>query len=173
MKILVFSDSHMSCNNMKCAINYFQDEIDTVVHLGDNIIDTNDIKLPNIYKVAGNNDYGKHKTERTIEINGYTIFITHGHKYDVHYTLDELAFRADELGASLVLFGHTHKKQVAYEKGVLILNPGSISYPRDDNVGSFAVIYLDEKINFDFYYVNSNEITKIIYNNWNDGKNSY
>lgn len=143
MKILVFSDSHGYLENMKQAINHFK-EIDTIIHLGDFIDDIEEIKdiykNLKIYAVTGNNDYTNKPNERLINIENNTIFLTHGNKYGVYYGVDKLYYKGIENQANIMLFGHTHKMFLEKEQDYLILNPGSISYPRDSNIPTFAII---------------------------------
>lgn len=39
-----------------------------------------------------------------------------------------------------VFFGHTHKALVTEEDGIYLVNPGSLSQPRDDSDGSYAIV---------------------------------
>lgn len=165
MKILVFSDSHGNIQNIKLALNFFEN-IKTIIHLGDFIDDTNKIKsfYPdlNIYCVAGNNDFYHNNTESNIKLNDYNIFLTHGHKYDVYYTIDKLYYKALENNAKIVLFGHTHCKFIKKINDILILNPGSISKPRDSNVPSFALIEIQKnKVCTKFFGVLENNLIEI------------
>ena len=131
MKVCVFSDSHGYTENMIAAIEL--EKPDLIFFLGDgerdiaNVID----KYPDIpvYAVSGNCDF---RTEMSstlcCEIEGVTIYATHGHlsrvKYD--YDLETLTSQAAEAGADIALFGHTHCQQLTDSRGVTLLNPGSI-----------------------------------------------
>jgi putative phosphoesterase len=49
----------------------------------------------------------------------------------VNYGTKELAQIAREQGCSIALYGHTHRPEIDDSSpGLLILNPGSISFPR-------------------------------------------
>ena len=55
-------------------------------------------------------------------------FICHGHTYGVEYgRLDSLVYAAQEAGAKIAMFGHTHEALETYDDGLYILNPGSCS----------------------------------------------
>ena len=85
------------------------------------------------------------KLERIIEVEGYKIFMTHGHNYGVRYTQEYIMEAAESQGANIALYGHTHI--VDYRIGPpLLLNPGSASRPRDDNRGSFIVMELQPEV---------------------------
>lgn len=123
-------------------------DIDMLIHLGDYCFDMD--KLSKKYKqpfetVAGNNDFVSNPVlEKTLVLGGRKIFLTHGHKYSVHYGIDKLYYKGLEEEASIVLFGHTHRQYLAREGNMLILNPGSTSLPRDSKPGC-AVIAIDDK----------------------------
>lgn len=62
---------------------------------------------------------------------GITLFLTHGHVFSPD-SLPPLPNRA------AFLSGHTHVKQLEVREGVLVLNPGSVSIPKDGS-HSYAV----------------------------------
>ena len=55
-----------------------------------------------------------------------------------------LAEEAKARGAEIAMFGHTHRPVLTRINGVIILNPGSISYPRQaDRRASYSVINVE------------------------------
>ena len=70
------------------------------------------------------------KSLDSINILGHRIVFTHGHLYGVKYGLDGVKRLAADIGADIVLFGHTHEpleKYIPAEKGGFYLfNPGSV-----------------------------------------------
>ena len=65
-----------------------------------------------------------------MNIDDYRAFITHGHNYGVSLGLEGIYAEALSRGVDIVLFGHTHRP-VAEKRGNLwIVNPGSLTYPR-------------------------------------------
>ncbi|MFA7020905.1 MAG: metallophosphoesterase family protein, partial [Bacilli bacterium] len=44
---------------------------------------------------------------------------------------------------NIVLYGHTHRPQMAWADGVLVLNPGSLSFPKEGYPHTY--ILMDEK----------------------------
>ncbi len=132
MKILVVSDTHGRNENLKKVIEKVS-PIDMMIHLGD-YYNAEEIKrlvdCP-VYMVAGNNDLSSEcPKEEAITIGKHRIFITHGHRYRVNYSMDSLIYRAMENKADIVMFGHTHVPLVKYEQGITVVNPGSLSLPR-------------------------------------------
>ena len=68
------------------------------------------------------------------------ILLTHGHMQHVNYRLDNLYYKAMEENCKAVFFGHTHKALVTEEDGIYLVNPGSLSQPRDNSDGSYAIV---------------------------------
>ena len=137
MKALIFSDSHGDTMNMRRTIEKCAD-VNYVFFLGDGIRDVEKIKenFPDkiFYCVRGNNDWmsmlENYSDERIIEIEGKRILLTHGHKYNVKYTEQNLFYKAISENIDIVLFGHTHTPYEQYfstdDGGVNMFNPGSI-----------------------------------------------
>ncbi len=148
MKILVLSDTH---GMIQPSINIAKKgDYDAIFHLGDNYPDGVKIGKKTgieVYGVVGNCDFSSKNEEKTVVINGVKIKLIHGHKHGVKYGDATLREVVREEGLDILLYGHTHVAKQAYEDGALILNPGSISLPRD-GAFSYATIEIDEKGNF-------------------------
>lgn len=150
IKILVVSDTHGQIEHAVDAIEK-EGPFDRMIHLGDQVDDA--IRLAQWLGIetldlcAGNCDYvSEGPAEKILEIDGVKIFMTHGHRYGVKYTLDRLYYRTKEVEAKLALFGHTHQRRMAEESGVVLFNPGSLSLPRDwkEKRKSFGIIQITE-----------------------------
>ncbi len=130
MLIAVISDSHGNRNSIskikKKIIN-----AQVLIFLGDGENDLNEITegfSGEVYAVRGNCDFdGKYPEERIIEIQGKKIFICHGHKYGVKYGYNSIYYRGKEVGADIVLFGHSHLPIIEEYDGLILMNPGSVS----------------------------------------------
>lgn len=152
MNILVVSDSHGNTELLKDIISRNRAWCDLVIHLGDNMLDINEVirDFSNIAHlgVLGNCDfasmYSNAKTEGSFTAEKRRIFYTHGHKYNVNHGLDLLAFTAKFNKADIALYGHTHVAFCEEINGVLVVNPGSISSPRDGSGGTYAKITIKE-----------------------------
>lgn len=149
MKILVVSDSHGRNDNMIRTIKKVS-PIDMMLHLGD--IDMGPEELEHlagckVYAVCGNNDFlADYPKELLIEIGKHKVFMTHGHRYRISYGLKDLAQAAKSKGADTVLYGHTHVVSSKIVDGILMLNPGSISLPREYPYRpSFMIIETDSR----------------------------
>jgi len=127
----VVSDSHLSEWWLERYIEFANRErYDAVFHLGDGEGQTRQMKkklsMP-LYAVAGNCDsFMKLPGERVETFGSVRVLATHGHRYDVKWTLTPLSYHAEELGAKVALYGHTHVPDAEYLGGVLMLNPGAL-----------------------------------------------
>lgn len=68
------------------------------------------------------------------------IFAAHGHCCGVSAGTDRLAYRAEELGCNVALYGHTHIPKLDYDGRLYIINPGSPSCPRGGAPRTFAIL---------------------------------
>ncbi|KRQ86146.1 hypothetical protein ABG79_02098 [Caloramator mitchellensis] len=146
MRIGIVSDTHKNLFMLDKAIKLMGD-IDLLIHLGDCKEDL--IKINTKYNldyeaVLGNNDFLREgESEKLIVLKGKKILLTHGHKYNVYFGLDRLYYRAAELEADVVLYGHTHVQHIEWINNILFINPGSTSLPRDRNPGCIKMTILD------------------------------
>ena len=133
MLIAVVSDTHRGMKYIKLAKELIKDA-DILIHLGDNVDDVEVLEdgfKGKVYAVAGNCDYSaKYAKENIIEVKGWRIFFTHGDLYGVKSSMNSIYYKGKELEADIVLFGHTHQQMIEEEKGIILMNPGSISLPR-------------------------------------------
>lgn len=104
---------------------------DIICHLGDHDRDTSALlqSFPDIplHRVCGNCDFNPLSPVcLTVQFGPVRAFLTHGHRYHVDYGhLDSLVYAAQEAGANLVLFGHTHSTLHKDIGGVKVVNPGT------------------------------------------------
>ena len=133
MLIAVVSDTHRVDKYINLAKELMKDA-DILIHLGDNTDDVDTLKKGfkgEVYAVAGNCDYSaQYPKEAIIEVKGRKIFFTHGDLYGVKHSMNNIYYRGKELDVDIVLFGHTHQQIIEEEKGIIFMNPGSISLPR-------------------------------------------
>ena len=131
MKILILSDTHGQTEDAEAVIR--REKPDQVIHLGDCLRDAEDLRqtfpsLP-ICAVPGNNDwFFDESKEKVILLNGTRIFLCHGHTTRVKYGFDLQIAKALRENCAISLFGHTHSPYAEEERGVLLVNPGSLTY---------------------------------------------
>lgn len=148
MEILIFSDSHGRIDGMMRAIDAQIKRPDLILHLGDGVREVDFLRERGIPVVAvrGNCDLFGPSSEYgesfCLEELGHKIFMTHGHRFGVKSGVGGIASHAAQIGADIVLFGHTHRPleqriDAGYEIGgvtltrpMYLFNPGSIGSGR-------------------------------------------
>ena len=148
MKVLIVSDTHRQNGNL-CQAIIDESPIDLLIHLGDlegseNYIQS--IASCPVEMVSGNNDFfSRLPREKEIHIGKYTAMLTHGHYYQVSLGTEYLEEEARIRGVDIVMFGHIHRPVLEEEEGLTVLNPGSISYPRQEGrQPTYIIMEIDE-----------------------------
>lgn len=144
MRMLAVSDTHHDFDALYRLVLREGDHIDLLLHLGDGAQDIDDLRavrplLP-VRFVRGNCDYISNAPDTAVvEADGLRLLLTHGHLFDVNRTPERLAMEARRQNATVALFGHTHCQLCREVLGVRLLNPGSLSKPRDGARGYAAI----------------------------------
>lgn len=135
-RVMIVSDTHRREGNLAQAL-FDEGPIDMLIHLGDfegnqDIIE--EMANCKTIMVPGNNDFDSHMpSEKEITIAGKKILLTHGHYYYVSLDLQTLKEECRARDIDIVMFGHTHRPVIIQENGLTLINPGSISYPRQES----------------------------------------
>lgn len=133
MRIGVISDTHGTLSQLAATR---LDGCDHIIHAGD--ICAYDVlarleSIAPVTAVLGNcdwNDYGPGvRREALVELDGLRFFVTHKPD-DLHPSIATM-----DVG----IHGHTHVAGIHTRHGVLVVNPGSASRPRD-GAPSLAII---------------------------------
>ena len=133
MRILVVSDTHGRHANLDKILETVG-QIDMFVHLGD--VENGEFYLDAVIEcekhiIGGNNDFFSDlPREEEFYIGKKKVFITHGHPYGVSAGTEELKRAGTSRGVDIVMFGHTHRPYLEIGEEITLLNPGSVSYPR-------------------------------------------
>ena len=159
MKVLIVSDTHGRLVNLDEVFER-EKNIDMLIHLGDVENDNGYIEAiaecP-CHIVAGNNDYFSYlPKEKEITIGKYKVWLTHGHSYYVSMDKKILREAARARGVDIVMFGHTHRPYINTEEKPFMVNPGSLSYPRQEGRRpSYVVMELgvSAELNFTVKYL--------------------
>jgi len=135
MKILIISDTHKRHRTLDDVLGRVG-KIDMLIHLGDTEGGEDYIEAVAdcpAHIVAGNNDFFSDlEKEEEFLIGKYRVFITHGHRYGVSMGNERLKEEARARRVDIVMYGHTHRPELVIEDDLTTLNPGSISYPRQE-----------------------------------------
>lgn len=135
MKILIVSDTHRRDANLVEVLKK-EEPIDCLIHLGD--VEGSEEYIREIagcptHMVSGNNDFFCDlPREEEFTLGKYKVLITHGHYYYVSLDTQEIKRQAKSRGVDIVMFGHTHRPLLERSGKVLLLNPGSLAYPRQE-----------------------------------------
>lgn len=148
-KALVVSDTHGNNTNFHKVVK-LHPEAEFIIHCGD--VEDGDldilscVKCP-VYMVAGNNDYFNALPRELEErLFGHKVFITHGHNYRVSVSPEMIRDEALARDCDIVFYGHTHRPEVSYGAGCISVNPGSLSYPRQEGRRPSYIIWeIDDK----------------------------
>lgn len=162
-KLLVISDTHGLVLPLKEIFEKHED-VTAIFHCGDSELMNFDPILKKVHIVRGNCDYDRTlPNEVFIKIGQHKIYMTHGHMHGVKSSLDKLQERAKEMGAHLAFYGHSHIAKADLMEDVLLVNPGSLAYPRGRKEKTYAVITLDQSNDHqvDFYHAGTHELLNL------------
>jgi uncharacterized protein len=159
-KILIVSDSHGSTELLNEIKEKHASEVDQMIHCGDSELSEDNESISGFTAVKGNCDfYGNFPEEALVEVDGYKILVVHGHLYSVKSSLLSLSYRAEETGANIVCFGHSHLLGAEKIQEVLFINPGSIMLPRGRRERTYVILELkDGKAVLQVYDFDSGEM---------------
>lgn len=158
MRVLIVSDTHRKNENYFRVLE--REKPDLVIHCGDaegsEYALTEAADCP-VEIVLGNNDFfSELPRELVLEIGPYRAWVVHGHNYYVSMGNETLKREAAARGMDLVFYGHTHRPLIDTEGEVIAVNPGSLSYPRQDGrKPSYVVMEPDERggLKFEMRYL--------------------
>ncbi|OOB80382.1 MAG: YfcE family phosphodiesterase [Epulopiscium sp. Nuni2H_MBin003] len=181
MKYLIISDVHGSKESINSAINAFhKHQCDLIILLGDILYHGPRNPLPEGFDPAGVairlNEYkdkiicacGNCDSEvdqmvlnfpikapyALIVEDGVKIFATHGHIYNPDNLPD-----LDTI--DIFLYGHTHLYDLTLQNNLLLVNPGSISLPKENRPKTYA-IYENKQVSIYKLQDDTILLTKII-----------
>ncbi len=159
MRVLIVSDTHRK-NESFMEVVAKESPLDLVIHCGD--VEGAEYTIANAAGcesiiVMGNNDFfADLPREVETQIGNYKVMITHGHAYRVNAGNEMLKDEARARGMDIVMYGHTHRPVIDIEEGLVTINPGSLSYPRQDGrKPTYVMMELDAsgKASFSLRYV--------------------
>lgn len=159
MKILIVSDTHRQNENLLDLLDNIYD-LDVLIHLGDIEGSETTISMAadcRVEMIAGNNDFFSDLPgEKMITLGQYQVMLTHGHRYYIGMGDEMLKDEARAKGADIVMYGHTHRPKIERTEDLIVLNPGSLSYPRQEGKRpSYIIMEIDEsgEIDLELCYI--------------------
>ena len=134
MKVLIVSDSHGHNEYLDDLIREYQD-VDLFLHAGDSEVPPHTIYPFRVVK--GNCDYIYDMPEELIIPSPFgNILLRHKDNAPIKFI--------KENNIRIYIFGHTHVKTCIKKNDIVYINPGSLTFPRDDST-SYAILENDEK----------------------------
>lgn len=149
MKILIVSDTHGRHDSLLKVLRR-EEPVDMLIHCGDTEGGEDWIRQHtrclSVPIVRGNNDFfSSLPPELELDIAGIHVFITHGHGYGISMGTERLVEEAASRKAGIVMCGHTHRPMAEKTDGIWVINPGSLSYPRQEGHDPTYIIMTAEE----------------------------
>ena len=161
MRVLIVSDTHGRHLNLDRVLED-TGAVDVFIHLGD--VEGGETYINAVIEcekhiVKGNNDFfSELPREEEFMLGSKRVFISHGHNYYVSLDPERIKEEGRARKADIVMFGHTHRPYLDVSEDITVLNPGSLSYPRQEGKepsyiimetdqngdASFQIRYLEE-----------------------------
>ena len=142
MRLGIISDTH---GTLPAEVHDIFSKVDRIVHAGD--IGDEDIiieleTIAPLTAVFGNTDgfdvRNKVQREAKFELDGLYFTVTHGDQFGQP---SARALRQAYPEADVLIYGHTHKAFLELiDKTVTVMNPGSASSPRGDDLPSVGIM---------------------------------
>ncbi|QBO37220.1 metallophosphoesterase [Periweissella cryptocerci] len=157
MQYVIVSDTHGDRGILVDIFKKYADTATQIFYNGDSELAANDSVFTDVSTVKGNMDFDfDFANEQTYQDDNVTVFQAHGHLLGVNTSLTSLLLRAEEVGANIATFGHTHQLGVEMINGILAINPGSISQPRGQysRLGGTYVVVTVENDKYKVQYCN-------------------
>ena len=132
MRIGLLSDTHMpdEAKELPAQIKEVFRDVDLILHAGDIYITSVLDELESIAPVLaarGDDDFGEVTKDRRVKekhilnVEGVTIWLRH--EWPI------VTWRQPEQLPDVIVFGHTHEATIENKEGILLVNPGSPTFP--------------------------------------------
>ena len=131
MKILLVSDTHGNNEALDYLVKQYPN-MDLYLHAGDSESDS--YSLFPFVSIRGNCDYFSFDDKRLFKTEYGNILIKHF----------PFLYQNEKENLFIFIHGHTHHYEVYEEDNHIVLNPGSVTFPRDKSHGCFAIISLEK-----------------------------
>ncbi|WP_027955217.1 metallophosphoesterase [Halobacillus kuroshimensis] len=159
-KVLIISDTHGLTDEV-IEVKERHSDVDAMIHCGDSELSYGSKELEGFHYAKGNCDFEPEmENDQVFTVGDITFLVTHGHLFQVKSTLMPLSYRAEEAGAQIACFGHSHIAGAEKVKGTLFINPGSARLPRDRKEPTYAILEWEDLdlVRLQYYHVNGQKI---------------
>lgn len=145
-KLLIVSDTHSDLSRLKLLVT--QNKYDAIIHAGDFEVASSDLNKLRVIYVSGNNDIQGQELS-FFEVDQWRFLIIHGHKqfsFDLNHWHNNLVNLAKKHHCNVVIYGHSHREEVSQINGIYLINPGSLTLPRN---ATFTPTYIEVDVSKD------------------------
>ncbi len=156
-RIIAIADTHLDSWNLPEKLVELIEDADFVIHAGDFHSYSVYKKFAdyNLYAVYGNSDEDKIKDELldeiVFEIEGVKFGLVHKGNYINQF--HDLGYKAMEMKADVLVFGHLHRFVLEEIRGRIIVCPGSPTQPRMSAASCAEIIVDGRKVDIKYHVV--------------------
>lgn len=155
-KILLLTDTHAPRYQVPKEVWEAASTVDLILHAGDvmlgSLIDDLQALAP-VVAVAGNNDpyevVNAWGTRAIIEAGAVRIGLVHGDRGRAASTVGRAAQAFAGLSVDVIVFGHSHMPYQKWHGSMLLVNPGSCTWPRRAPSPTFGMLEITPRIKVD------------------------
>lgn len=133
MKVVIISDAHGDISLIRKIAN-IEHNADAFIDAGDSCLEASEIRP--FISVRGNCDFSFYPLSRVLYFDCWSVFLTHG----ASVSMSSLINLTKSHKCNVLIYGHTHKCEYKIVDSIYVINPGSISRPRDGYVGTYLVV---------------------------------
>lgn len=142
MRILLVSDTHGNNDAVALLAKKYPD-MDIYLHLGDS--ESDEYTLMPFRSVMGNRDFYPNFPMNLL------IPTPYGNLFATHIPIVKDGF-FKEKNVKIFIHGHTHVRKFKEENGVIVINPGAMTFSHDGNELSYAILTINkEKVDVAFH----------------------
>ena len=101
-----------------------------------------------VLAARGDDDYGisdkRVQDAHNLIVDGLTLYLTHSSDFSAHHVIQFPERHALKKAPDIVVFGHSHADVVQQDRGSLLVNPGSATFPNYEyRLGSVALLTIN------------------------------
>jgi putative phosphoesterase len=126
-------------------------DVELILHAGDiyslSVLNELELIAP-VLASEGDDDYsttisdGRVKRKHILDIEGVTIWLLHQKPENIPAALRKI--RQPDITPDVIVFGHTHKAELLNHDGIILVNPGSPTFPEYRlELGTVALLKVD------------------------------
>lgn len=152
LKALIVSDTHGKTENLERVL-LLEKPIDMLFHLGDVCGDDDMIEYLagcTTAMISGNCDlFSRLPRTKAVKLGNLAIHMEHGNR--LPYERELIRREARDLGVNVMMFGHTHVPLLEEKDGIWLVNPGSLTHPRQSSGRpTYIVLNMDDEGKVEF-----------------------